>query len=122
MRRVYCCNSASYEEYYLDQVGHGQYFSRAVFQRGYGLDHIFASLGKVILPLVKSGAKANEKQARKSGVAFTSKVLAGKNIKRAALQRTKQVDSTLLRKATASKKRKTLEYKRRNVKYNDIFT
>ena len=106
MRSVYSCNSASYEKYYLDQVGHGQYFSGAAFQRGYGLGNIFASLGKALLPLVKSGAKAIGKQALKSGVAFASDVLAGKSVKQAALERTKQAGSTLLRQATAPKKRK----------------
>ena len=66
MRSVYCCNSASYEKYYLEQVGHCQCFSGAAFQRGYGLGNIFASLGKLILPLVKSGAKTIGKQALKS--------------------------------------------------------
>ena len=123
MRSVYCCNSASYEKYYLDQVGHGQYFSGAAFQRGYGLGNIFASLGKAILPLVKSGAKAIGKQALKSGVAFASDVLAGKNVKQAALERTKQASSTLLRQATAPKKRKAPRVqKKKRKKYNDIFT
>ena len=72
MRSVYCCNSTSYEKYYLDQVGHGQYFSGAVFQRDYDLGNIFVSLGKVILPLAKSGAKATKKQALRHGVAFAS--------------------------------------------------
>ena len=123
MRSVYCCNSASYEKYYLDQVGHGQYFSGAAFQRGYGLGNIFASLGKAILPLVKSGAKAIGKQALKSGVAFASDVLAGKNVKQAALERTKQAGSTFLRQATAPKKLKAPRVqKKKRKKYNDIFT
>ena len=103
MRSVYCSDSASYEKYYLDQVGHGQYFSGAPFQRGYGLGNIFASLGKAILPLVKSGAKAIGKQALKIGVAFASDVLAGKNVEQTTLERTKQADSTLLRQATSTK-------------------
>ena len=123
MRSVYCCNSASYEKYYLDQIGHGQYFSGVAFQRGYGLGNIFASLGKAILPLVKSGAKAIGKQALKSGVAFASDVLAGKNVKQAALERTKQAGSTLWRQATAPKKRKAARVqKKKRKKYNDIFT
>ena len=123
MRSVYCCNSASYEKYYLDQVGHGEYFSGAAFQRGYGLGNIFASLGKAILPLVKFGAKAIGKQALKSGAAFASNVLAGKNVKQAALERTKQAGSTLLRQATAPKKRKAPRVqKKKRKKYNDIFT
>ena len=84
MRSVYCCNSACYEKYYLDQVGYGQYYLDQVY---YGLGNNFASLGKAILPLVKSGAKAIGKQALKSGVAFASDVLAGKNVKQAALHR-----------------------------------
>ena len=123
MRSVYCCNSAGYEKCYLDQVGHGQCFSGAAFQRGYGLGNIFASLGKAILPLVKSWAKAIGKQALKSGVAFAFDVLAGKNVKQAAVQRTKQAGSTLLQQTTASKKRKAPRIQKKKRKtYNDIFT
>ena len=118
MRFVYCCNSASYEKYSLDQVDHGQYFSGAVFQRGYGLGNIFASLEKAILPLVKSGAKAIGKQVLKSGIAFASDVLARKNVKQAAIQCTKQAGSTLLQQATAPKKRKAP----RNVKNITTFS
>ena len=107
----------------MDQVGQGQSFSGAAFQRGYGLGNIFASLGKAILSLVKSGAKAIGKQALKSGVAFASDVLAGKNVKQAALERTKQAGPTLLRQATAPKKQKAPRVqKKKRKKYNDIFT
>ena len=123
MRSVYCCNYASYKKYYLDQVGHGQYFSGAAFQRGYSLGNIAASLGKALLPLVKSGAEAIEKQALKSGVAFASDVLAGKNVKQAVLQRIKQARLTLLQKATAPKKRKAprVQKKKRKI-YTTTFS
>ena len=123
MRSVYCCNSASYEKYYLDQVGHVRYFSGTTFQRGYVLGNIFASLEKAILLLVKSWARAIRKQALKSGVAFAFDVLVGKNVKQAAVQRTKQAGSTLLRQATASKKQKASRIqKKKRKKYNNIFT
>ena len=113
---MYCCNSASYEKHCLDQVSHGQYFSGAAFQRGYGLENIFPSLGKPIQLLVQFAAKAIGKQALKSVVAFASNVLAGKNVKQAAFQRTKQAGSTLLRQVTASKNERLPKYKRKNVK------
>ena len=53
---------------------------------------------------------------------FASDVLAGKYVKQAALQHTKQADSTLLRQATAPKKRKAprVQQKKRK-KYSDVF-
>ena len=116
MKSVYCCNSASYEKYYLDQVGHGQYFSGAAFQRGYGLGNIFASLGKAILPLVKSVAKTIRKQALKNGVAFASDVLAGKNVKQAALNAQNKLVRLFCNKRLYLKNERLPECNRRNIK------
>ena len=58
------------------------------------------------------GLKQLEKKTLKSGVAFTSNVLAGKNVKQVVLQRTKQAGSTLLRHAQnkfESAKKETLK-------------
>ena len=72
--------------------------------------------------MVKSGAKAIKKQALKSGVAFASDLLAGKNVKQAALQRTKHSGSTLLRQATAPKKRKATRVQKKKRKKYNIFS
>ena len=98
MRATYCCDSKAYESYYLTQVGNGgSYFSGAPFQRGYGLGSIFGSIAKLIMPLIKSGAKAIGKLALKGGLGFALDVLAGKDAKQAAVDRAWSAGSTLLR-------------------------
>ena len=99
MRPRYCCNPQLYEDYYLSQTGKG-YFSGSQRQLGYGLGNIFASLGRSVLPLVKRGAKSIGKEVLKSGTNFVSDILEGKNLKQAALNRTKETGSNLLRKVT----------------------
>ena len=51
------------------------------------------------MPLIKSRAKAIGKQALKVGFGFASDVLAGKDAKKAAVEREKMADSSLLRQA-----------------------
>ena len=124
MKPVYCCNSKSYENYYLSQVGSGgPYYSGAQFQRGYGLSNIFSSIGKTILPLLKTTAKTVGRQALKSGVAFASDVINGQNAKQAAINRAKEAGSTLLNNAIRKRKKmpKKVQKKRRK-KHNDIFS
>ena len=59
MRAKYCYNFQTYQNYYLNQVGHGlPYSSGARYQQGYALGNIFSSMAKTVLPLVKSGSKA----------------------------------------------------------------
>ena len=58
------------------QMGHGQ--------KGYGLGGLFCSVARLVMPLVKSGAKALGNIALNSGANFVSDVLAGKNVKQAA--------------------------------------
>ena len=97
MRAAYRCDSKAYKRYYLTQVGNGSpYFSGAPLPRGYGLGSIFGSIAKLIMPLIKSGVKAIGKQALKGGLGFASDVLAGKDVKQAAVNRTRSVGSTLL--------------------------
>ena len=123
MRAKYCCDSQAYQNYYLNQVGHG-YFNGARYQQGYGLGNIFSSIAKTVLPLVKSGFKAIGKQVLRSGVGFASDVLSGKNAKQAAIDCAKAAGSNLL-KAAARKRnarpQKTRVEKRRRKKHYDIF-
>ena len=114
----------AYENYYLDQVGHGgPYFSGGHYQQGYGLGNIFSAISKTVMPLIKSGAKAIGKQALKSGVGFASDVIKGKNVKQAAIDRAKAAGMSLLHQTVAPKrKRKTPRVqKKRNRKNLDIF-
>ena len=123
MHAKYCCDSQAYQNYYLNQVGHG-YFNDARYQQGYGLGNIFSSIAKTVLPLVKSGFKAIGKQVLCSGVGFASDVLSGKNAKQAAIDRAKAAGSNLLkaaaRKRTARPQKIRVE-KRRRKKHYDIF-
>ena len=84
-----------YEDYYLSQIGKG-YFSSSQRQLGYGLGNIFASLGRSVLPLVKRGAKSVGKEVLKSGTNFVADILESKNLKQAALNRTKETGFNLL--------------------------
>ena len=124
MRTKYCCDSKSYERYYLQQVGNGTpFFSGARYQKGYGLGNVFSSIGKSVIPLIKSGAKAIGKEVIRSGVGFASDLLAGKNAKQAAIHRAKTAGSNLLQ--TAMRKRKapsTRVQKKRRKKSRDIFS
>ena len=124
MCATYCCDSKAYERYYLTQVGNSSpYFNGAPFQRGYGLGSIFGSIAKSIMPLIKSGAKVIRKQALKGGLGFTSDVLAGKDVKEAAVDRARSAGSILLRQ-TAKRKRKPTSrvQKKRCKRSSDIFS
>ena len=58
MKVKYCCNPKDYENYYVTQVGKGMpYYSGRQFQRGYGLGGLFSSIGRAVLPMIKSGIK-----------------------------------------------------------------
>ena len=123
MRAKYCCDSQAYQNYYLNQVGHG-YFNGARYQQGYGLGNIFSSIAKTVLPLVKSGSKAIGKQVLRSRVGFASDVLSGKNAKQSAIDRAKAAGSNLLKAAARKRKarpQKTRVEKRRRMKHYDIF-
>ena len=123
MRVKYCCDAKAYENYYLSQVGHCMpYFGGARVQQGYGSGNLFSSIAKSILPLVKKGAKALEKQVLQSSVNFASDVLQGKNIKQAAIDQAKAAGTNLLQAAQQKQKvapRKVQKKKRK--KHHDIF-
>jgi len=98
------------------------FYSGAQYQQGYELGNIFSSISKTIMPFAKSGAKAIGKQALKSGVGFASDVLAGKNVKQAAIDRAKAAGSSLLNQAVKRKrKRPPKVQKKRRKKNTDIF-
>ena len=124
MHVKYCCDSKAYQSYYLSQIGHsGPYFSSAPFQNGYSLGRIFSSLAKLIMSLIKSGAKAIGKQTSKGGLGFASDVLAGKDAKEAAVESAKMAGSSLLREAAGRKcKAPARVQKKRRKRTNDIFS
>ena len=127
MHAKYCCDSQAYQNYCLNQVGHGlPYFSGAKYQQGYSLGNIFSSIAKTVLPLVKSGAKAIGKQVVYCRVGFTLDVLKGKNVKQTAIDCARAAGSNLLeaatrkREAPARSQKNRLE-KRRRKKHHNIF-
>ena len=75
------------------------FYSGAQYQHGHVLGSIFASTGRAVLPLVKSGAKAVGREVFKSGTRFASDVSAGESVERVAIRRAKQARSNLLNKA-----------------------
>ena len=103
---TYCCDVKAYENYYLNQLGHGNlYFSGGHLQQDYKLGNIFSAISKTIVPLIKSGAKANGKQTLKSGVGFASVVIKEKNVKQAAIDCEKAADLSLLHHVVAPKRK-----------------
>lgn len=119
-----------YEWHYVNQAGTGlPVFHGQEFQRGFGLAGIFSGLSKMVLPLLKSGAKALGKQALTTGTQFVGDVLEGKNAKEAAIQRSKEAGKTLLNsmmKTNIKRKRpvKTISSKKAKKRkvHRDIFS
>ena len=127
MRVKYCCDAKAYENCYLSEVGHGMpYFAGARVQQGYGLGNLFSFITKIVLPLVKKGAKILGKQVLQSCVEFASDVLQGKNVKQTAIDQAKAAGSNLLQVAQQRVgKRKAVLRKVQNKKrkkHHDIFT
>ena len=88
-----CCfekHIKMYEDYYVKQAGSGlPVFGGASFQKGYRIGSVFGSIGRVVLPLRKSRAKAVGKEALKSGKQFLGDILEENNVKQAAATRAK---------------------------------
>ena len=123
MRVKHCCDSKAYQYYYLNQIGNGGPYFSGVFQNGYDLDGIFSNLAKSIMPLIKSGAKTIGKQALKGGLGLASYVLAGKDAKKAAVERAKRAGSSLLQQAAGRKcKAPARAQKEWRKQTNDIFS
>ena len=134
MRVRYCCDTAAYENYYLNQVGSG-YFSGPRTQTGFGLANIFSSIAKTVVPLLKSGAKAVGKQVLRGGVDFANDVFSGKNVKQAAIDRasaagqqlvkqaqSKMSSGTLFSRPAKKRKKPSRLQKRKHKRKRDIFS
>jgi len=86
----------------VNQAGNGMpFFSGAQQLKGYHLGGVLASLGRAVMPLFKSVARAIGREALRSGMQFASDVLDVQNVKQAAVRRAKQVGSNLLKRAIA---------------------
>lgn len=128
----YCAQSdmKDFEHYYVSQAGHGMpVFAGGVSQRGHGLGSIFASIGRSVLPLLKSGVSRIGREVVQSGARFAGDVLAGHSPRSAAIKRTREAGRSLLTSAQRSfaqppgervKKRRKVE-KRKKQRKRDIF-
>lgn len=98
MRTPYKANTALYDAYYKQQVGHGLpvYIGGL---RGKGLGGILNGLLRTAVPLLKSGAKTLLREGAKGGLQVAQDVLSGQNVKAAVKRRAKGVGKNLLNKA-----------------------
>ena len=76
MKTKYCCDRASYEDYYINQAGSGLAgFQGTRYQRGAGLGSMFSGLLRAAAPLLKSGAKKIGKTLLREGMDMASNFL-----------------------------------------------
>ena len=86
MKVKYCCNPKDYENYYVTQVVKViPHYSGRQFQRGYGLGGLFLSIGRAVLPMIKSVVKTVGKEVLRSGAELALDALRGKNFKKAVI-------------------------------------
>lgn len=87
----------SYEHYYHNQAGRGlNYFVGVPHQRGRGW---LSSIGRAIIPLLKTGGKALLKEGMNTGAKLAHDVLTGDNIKTAVKKRTREAGKRLFHQA-----------------------
>lgn len=95
-----------YEDYYSNQAGNGLgfYSGRSVIprQRGEGIGNFLRSAGKVLKPLLASGAKAVGRNLLDSGVGLIKDVIGGKSFKEAGKARLKEGGQNILSDLTSS--------------------
>ena len=68
---------------------------------GVWLGGLFSSIGRAVLPMIKSGIKTVGKEVLRSGAELASDALQGKNLKKAAIHRAKQSGVNLLKRIAA---------------------
>ena len=90
-------------------------------QVGFGLGGLFRSIGRAVMPLVKTGARTLGNVALNSGANFLGDVLSGKNVKESARSRVNEAANIVKRKTvnklqtlaqTGNGKRRKLERRR----------
>jgi hypothetical protein len=134
----YCCDDdrKAYEDYYVNQCGHGlPVFYGSRIQRGHGIGSIFSGLFRTIFPILKRVAPIIGRKALKTGMQIASDVAGGQSFGDSAKARvmnvieeginkivpseSNQSGSGIRRKRKRSNK-KTTGRKRR--KFADIFS
>lgn len=74
-------------QYYCRQIGHGQYFQGAPYQRGYGL---FGDIIRYVTPFVSKAGSYLGKQLLSTGTKVISDVASGKTFKQSTRERLKE--------------------------------
>jgi len=78
----------AYENYYLNQCGHGMpVFYGSRMQRGHGIGSIFSGLFRTIFPLIKRIAPVLGRKALQTGIQIASDVAGGQSLKDSAKSR-----------------------------------
>ena len=100
-----------YEQYYLNQIGHGglPYFKGTPYMKGYGIGGILGGLMKSVVPMLKSTGKTLLREGLKTGTGILTDAINGQNIKESASNRLSQSANNLTRRA-AQKLSKRLTY------------
>ena len=95
------------------QRGHGlPVFTGLRYQRGHGLGNMLRALGKIALPVLKSGAKVLGKQALKTAAQVANDVASGAPIKKAVKKRVVQRVQKVTKRVAKPHKRKHTHKKR----------
>lgn len=90
-----------YESYYCQQAGRGlPVFAGAPLYRGRGLGNVLAGLGRMVMPILKSGGKALLKEGVASGLKVAEDVLSGESVTSALKKRAGEAGKRLLRRVT----------------------
>ena len=92
-----------YEDYYVNQVGHGLPVfvgggGRRLY-RGHGFGSLLAGIGRAVVPLLKKGGKALLKEGARTGLRVAQDVMSGKRLGSALKQRAGQSGKRLLTQA-----------------------
>lgn len=97
MRKQFHPNTELYRHHFNSQYGGNILpgFRGVANQRGYGLGSMFSSLFRSFVPLLKSGAKTVGRKAFNTGIRVAQDVLAGKNLRSAAIERSKEAGREL---------------------------
>ena len=108
-----------YEDYYVNQVGHGLPVfvgggGRRLY-RGHGFGSLLAGIGRAVVPLLKKGGKALLKEGARTGLRVAQDVMSGKRLGSALKQRAGQSGKRLLTQVLSpspSRRQKRIKTKR----------
>ena len=95
-----------YEDYYVNQVGHGLPVfvgggGRRLY-RGHGFGSLLAGIGRAVVPLLKKGGKALLKEGARTGLRVAQDVMSGQRLGSALKQRAGQSGKRLLTQVLSS--------------------